>query len=463
MKSYILLSYQISGFLKKICTLVLHILKLFLSLQKINPMQTRSLILLIQRISLVFFIILSFKISAQSPFSGLILDERSKPIQNVGIYRIDSTFLTITNQNGVFNLKNVKTGDTIYTRHLSYKSVMHVIDTLDFSKKIVLKMEFDEKSLPEVEIYAGKPHVAYSNKVMSVIDYEINDKGIYLIAKKRRGTSLLHLNFTFDTLTDMKISDDYYNIYKDVYGEMQLVSNADVWQIGHKKYKDRTFEMELMYRTSLENFLQLFRGIVCATDSILVGGKYFFFGQEIYYYYFNIGGDQQAHEFHHCVNEENRDLMINLLNPRFGTFYKSGGYLDPRPTYDPCFAFDNKLYLFSFDEDKLFIYNNKMEVIHECPLTFHKYKNWNGKMKMIKKWDTKVILDWATGKFYTTFTDGGVTTIKRCNLEEGTADVVAVLGGFPFIESLRIFNGKAYFLFKNDNTKYNRLFSVAIE
>lgn len=429
---------------------------------KINPMK-KSLIVIIGLLAL--FVLPFIAVAQDNPYSitGLVLDERSKPIQNVGIYRIDSTFLTITNQNGVFNLKNVKTGDTIYTRHLSYKSVMHVIDTLDFSKKIVLKMEFDEKSLPEVEIYAGKPHVAYSNKVMSVIDYEINDKGIYLIAKKRRGTSLLHLNFTFDTLTDKKISDDYYNIYKDVYGEMQLVSNTDVWQIGHKTYKDRVFEMELMYRTSLDNFMQLFRGIVCATDSILVGGKYFFFGQEIYYYYFNIGGNQQAHEFHHCVNEENRDLMKNLLNPRFGTFYKSGGFFDPRPTYDPCFAFDNKLYLFSFDEDKLFIYNNKMEVIHEYPLTFHKYKNWNGKMKMIKKWDNKVILDWATGKFYTTFTDGGVTTIKRCNLEDGTADVVAVLGGFPFIESLRIFNGKAYFLFKNDNTHYNRLYSVAIE
>lgn len=429
---------------------------------KINPMKKNLIVI----VGLLALFVLPLSVIAQdNPYSisGLVLDERSKPIQNVGIYRIDSTFLTITNQNGVFNLKNVKTGDTIYTRHLSYKSVMHVIDTLDFSKKIVLKMEFDEKSLPEVEIYAGKPHVAYSNKVMSVIDYEINDKGIYLIAKKRRGTSLLYLNFTFDTLTDMKISDDYYNIYKDVYGEMQLVSNTDVWQIGHKTYKDRVFEMELMYRTSLDNFMQLFRGIVCATDSILVGGKYFFFGQEIYYYYFNIGGDQQAHEFHHCVNEENRDLMMNLLNPRFGTFYMSGGYLDPKPTYDPCFAFDNKLYLFSFDEDKLFIYNNKMEVIHEYPLTFHKYKHWSGKMKMIKKWDNKVILDWATGKFYTTFTDGGVTTIKRCNLEEGTADVVAVFGGFPFIESLRIYNGKAYFLFKNDNTHYNRLFSVAIE
>lgn len=420
-------------------------------------------ILRILPILLILLILSPLKSFAQSPISGLVLDDRSKPIQNVGIYSIDSTFLTITNQNGMFQLKAAHTGDTIYTRHLSYKSVTHIIDTLDFSKKIVLKMEFDEKSLPEVEILANKPHVAYSNKVMSVVDFEVNEKGIYLIAKRRRGTSLLHLNFACDTLKDLKISDDYYNIYKDVYGEMQLVSDKWVYQIGHKTLKDRFFEMELMYPTSTEYFLKLFGNITCATDSLIVGGKYFFFGQEIYYYYFNIGGDQQAHEFHHCVNEENRDLMINLLNPRFGTFYKSAGLLDPKPTYDPCFAYDNHLYLFSFDEDKLFIYNDKGEVANEYPLTFHKYRHWNGKMKIIKKWNKKVILDDATGKFYTIFLDGGVTTIKRCNLEAGTAETVAVLGGFPFIENLRIYNGKAYFLYKNDNTRNNRLYEVTIE
>ena len=426
-------------------------------------MKNNFSILPILRILSILLILLSQKVSAQSPISGLVLDDRNKPIQNVGIYSIDSTFLAITNQNGVFQLKAARTGDTIYSRHLSYKCVIHVIDTLDFSKKIVLKMEFDEKSLPEVEIMANKPHVAYSNKVMSVVDFEINEKGIYLIAKRRRGTSLLHLNFACDTLKDLKISDDYYNIYKDVYGEMQLVSDDWVYQIGHKTYKDRFFEMELLYPTATEYFLKLFGNITCATDSLIVGGKYFFFGQEIYYYYFNIGGDQQSHEFHHCINEENRDLMINLHNPRFGTFYKSAGLLDPKPTYDPCFAYDNKLYLFSFDEDKLFIYNNKGEVVNEYPLTFHKYKNWNGKMKIIKKWNKKVILDDATGKFYTIFLDGGVTTIKRCNLEEGTAETVAVLGGFAFIENLRIYNGKAYFLFKNDNTRNNRLYEITIE
>lgn len=417
--------------------------------------------------SLLIFVpllLLSLQAFAQNKvISGLVLDERSKPIQNVGIYRIDSTFLTITDKNGVFNLKNVKTGDTIYTRHLSYNSVTHIIDTLDFSNRIALKMEFDEKSLPEVEIYGSAPHVAYNNKVVSVMDFEINEKGIYLLARRRRNNSLLHLNFACDTLTELKVSPDYYNIYKDVYGEMQLVSDEDVWQIGHKTVRDYVFEMELMYRTPTSRFVNIFKNIACATDSLLIGGRYFFFGQEIYYYYFNIGGDQKAHELHHCVNEENRDLMINLLNPRFGTFYRSAGFLDPKPTYDPVFAYDNKVYLFSFDDDKTFVYNNLGEIVAEYPLTFHKYRHWRGDMRVIKKWDKKVIMDWATGKFYTTFTDGGVTTIKRIDLETGTAETVYTISGFAFIENLRIYNGKAYFLYKNDNTRYNRLYSVAIE
>ena len=134
-----------------------------------------------------------------------------------------------------------------------------------------------------------------------------------------------------------------------------------------------------------------------------------------------------------------------------------------KPTYDPVFAYDNKLYLFAFDEDKTFVYNNLGEVVAEYPLICHKYRHWRGDMRVIKKWDKKVILDWATGKFYTTFTDGGVTTIKRINIEAGTAENVYTISGFAFVENLRIYNGKAYFLYKNDNTRNSRLFEVAIE
>ena len=84
-------------------------------------------------------------------------------------------------------------------------------------------------------------------------------------------------------------------------------------------------------------------------------------------------------------------------------------------------------------------------------------------MKVIQKWNKKVILDEATSTFYTTFVEDGITTIKKINIEKGTAETVSVLGGFPFIENLRIHGGKAYFLFADDNSGNKRLYEVAIE
>ena len=409
----------------------------------------------------IFFLFLFSSITAfaqNNVINGICLDNRNKPIKDVGIYSIDSTILAVTNREGLFELKNSKPGDTIYASHLAFDNLTYIIDSLNYSKRIVFKLKPSQMSLPEVEIVGNVPHVAYDNKVVSVKDFEINDKGIYLLAQRRRNNAILHLNFNCDTLTDLKISPDYYNIFKDVYGEMHIISDKDVWQIGHKTLKDRVFDMELLYHYPLIEFYTAFSNIACVTDSVIVAGKYFYFDQEIYYYYFNIGGDQQPHEFHHCVNQEMRDLIYYSIKNKWGL-----GGLFIKPTYDPIFAYDNKLYLFSFDEDKTFVYNNIGEVVHEYPLTCHKYRHWRGDMRVIKKWKQKVLMDWATGKFYTIFEDGGVTTIKRINIETGAAETVYTIRGFAFVENLRIYNGKAYFLYKNDNTRYSRLYEVTIE
>ena len=421
-------------------------------------MKIKSLLLFIP---FVFIVLSPLSVSAQNTvINGVCLDNRNKPIRDAGIYAIDSTILAVTNKDGQFSLKHSQPGDTIYASHLSFENITYVIDSNDVNKRIVIKMTPTRLQLPEVEFVENLPHVAYDNKIVTVKDFEINEKGIYLLAQRRRNNAILHLNFNCDTLTELKISPDYYNIFKDVYGEMHIVSDNDVWQIGHKTLKNRVFDMELMYHYSLTEFLSAFSNIACVTDSVLVGGRYFYFDQEIYYYYFNIGGDQQPHEFHHCVNEETRDLIYYSMKYKWG-LGKLALFL--KPTYDPIFAYDNKLYLFSFDEDKTFVYNNLGEVVNEYPLTFHKYRHWKGDMRVIKKWGKKVIMDDATGKFYTIFVDDGVTTIRRINIETGTTDKTFVIGGFPFIENLRIYNGKAYFLYKNDNTRNSRLYEVRIE
>ena len=421
----------------------------------------KSSILYVILVISVLYILSSVTASAQNTvINGICLDDRNKPIRDVGIYSIDSTILAVTNRDGLFTLKYSFPGDTIYASHVAFDNVVYVIDSLNFSKRIVIKMQPSQLSLPEVEFIGNVPHVAYDNKVVSVKDFEINEKGIYLLAQRRRNNAILHLNFACDTLKELKISPAYYNIFKDVFGEMHIISNDDVWQIGHKTFKNRFFEMELMYRTPLNNFLKAFKNVACATDSVIVGGRYFFFDQEIYYYYFKINGDQTPVLLHHVVNQEGRDLYFNVM--RYGNLYRAGN-LFFKPTYDPVFAYDNRLYLFAFDEDKLFVFNNLGEIVNEYPLTFHKYKHWSGKMKVISKWNKKVILDEACGVFYTTFEEDAITTIKKIDIENGTAETVAVFGGFPFIENLRIYNGKAYFLYANDVSRNKRLYEVVIE
>ena len=414
----------------------------------------------------VLFVILFLSplcVSAQNTvINGVCLDNRNKPIRDAGIYAIDSTILAVTNKDGQFSLKHSQPGDTIYASHLSFENITYVIDSNDVNKRIVIKMTPTRLQLPEVEFVENLPHVAYDNKIVTVKDFEINEKGIYLLAQRRRNNAILHLNFNCDTLTELKISPEYYNIFKDVFGEMHIISDDDVWQIGHKTLMGKTMAMELLYHYPLMEFYTAFSNIACATDSVIVGGRYFYFDQEIFYYYFNIGGDKQPHEFHHCVNEEGRDYIYFAIKYKWGLPQRSGD-LFCKPTYDPIFSYNNNLYLFSFDEDKVFVYNNLCEYVCEYPLTFHKYRHWSGEMRVIKKWGKKVILDSATGKFYTTFVEDGITTIKKIDIENGTAETIAILGGFPFIENLRIYNGKAYFLFKNDNTRNSRLYELKIE
>ena len=391
---------------------------------------------------------------------GVCLDDRNKALENVGIYSVDSILLAVTDEQGLFTLFSSKEGDSIFASHLAYENVSYVVGKHDFDNVIVIKMNEFSTMLPEVEIVGNVPHVAYENKVISIEDYEINEKGIYLIAKRRRHASLIHLNFTCDTLKEIKISNKFYNLFKDVYGEMHLVSSKEVWQIGHLTLKNKFMEMRLLYHSSLENFLKSFSNVACATDSIIVTGHYFFYNTELYYKFYKNDGSKKQHLLRHIVDKEGRELAINMK--KFGSFENAGDMFQ-RPIYNPIFKTDTALVLFSFDEDKTVIYNHLGEFVEDKPLGFHKYKHWSGKMKVIQKWNRKVILDEATSTFYTTFVEDGITTIKRIYIDEGTAETVSVLGGFPFIENLRIHNGKAYFLYANDYTNNKRLYEVAIE
>lgn len=65
--------------------------------------------------------------------------------------------------------------------------------------------------------------------------------------------------------------------------------------------------------------------------------------------------------------------------------------------------------------------------------------------------------------FYAVFLSDGITTLKKIDIATGTAETTAVFGGFPFIDDkLKIYDGKAYFLYANDVSRNKRLYEVTI-
>ena len=76
----------------------------------------------------------------------------------------------------------------------------------------------------------------------------------------------------------------------------------------------------------------------------------------------------------------------------------------------------------------------------------------------------EVLMDADNNAFYAVFLSDGITTLKKIDVNNGTAETTAVFGGFPFIDDkLKIHHGKAYFLFANDASRKKRLYEVALE
>lgn len=151
--------------------------------------------------NLIIFILLivaSIGLKAQnvSVVQGVVQNEKGKAIENVSVYVHDSILVFISDENGSFAYDRAKIGDKLRFAHVGYEPVYYSIKDKDLNgKPININMKTKSHELFEVEVTANAPHKAFDNPVRSVLDYVIADDGIYLIAYRRRNTSVLHLSF----------------------------------------------------------------------------------------------------------------------------------------------------------------------------------------------------------------------------------------------------------------------------
>lgn len=412
---------------------------------------------------LMFFVIIVNCGTAQnnSNIQGYCKDENGKPIENVSVYVHDSLLVSVTDEQGRFTYSLAKTGLKLRFAHMVFEPTYYTIKEKDINgKNLTISMKTKSYDLLEVEVTANAPHIAFDNPVMTVIDYTIREDGIYLIAYRRRNSTLLHLSFDMDTLHELPISSRYKYLNKDAFGDIYALNDYQASLVGFMELDNgKKMMMNFYHSMSRKAFYDKFSAVVAAIDSVYITGRYFYYNKEMAYYRNHLGSDKEPELLHYIVDEEARDDIWLLLH----TGGIGSNFWVNDPIYNPIYAIDNQFYLFAYTDRETLVFDAAGNELERYPLTFHEYRKWNGKMVPDRRWKQKMLYDMARKEFYTFFVTDGIYTLKRIDLETGTATSVMDLSGYPFAQNMRIHDGVLYFIYPTGINKRKALYQVRLE
>lgn len=428
--------------------------------------------------------------------NAIVTNNKGMFLKDVAIYDNNNTLIGITNRDGKTEF-HAYSNDTVFFSHIGFERKAVKIDTLSsFAVKdgiysMLVVLEKKPHILPKAVVVENAPHLAYSNKDIWVSNYKVTNNGLYLIVDNISEHTLILLSHEQDTLSKIKIDDDFENFYEDAFGNIHLYSTDSVYQTFYDGEK-----LNFIYSNDYKTFSQVLFPVKVVTDSILITQKYGLLYQEIFYYKVHrrtkefgllanlIGSASEAAKFFWI--DVRRDAIIDRVmaenpmfvdpnNVRFGNdlsfleqdddvlpnasineeeiynntilkhFYNSA-YFTLTPIYCPIEFINDTIYVFDFENDKLMRFNEDGTFVSESDMTFHRttyFKN----IRINNPWDNNIIVDKAIGKCYAQFSTDGIVTLKEINLKDGTIHHEIKLSDHYFPTNIQIYNNFVYYLF----------------
>ena len=408
---------------------------------------------------LVPYVLLPITASAQNSevlnVNVIVSDTIGKVLKDVAIYNSKQNLIGITDNFGKTTI-TAHLGDAVVFSHISYEQKTMKVS----NENMLVVLNAKTNMLPEAEIVENAPHLAYKNKEVWIVDYIVGKEGITAITTIGKTSHLLHLGFEQDTLSIRQIDTKYENLFRDVFGNIHLVGPDSTYQI----YSDRE-TMYLLYGTLREKFDKTFAPIAALTDSILVTKQAFYYGQELAFFKVNRNTrktellcDVYGESLEMAKNwdrDNNRLLRLQNIdtslfynpveNPEYRSEVVDNIYkkLMLKELYVPIFNVNNLIYIFDFQKDAIYKYNNLGDYLDRTEIAFHRgFRN-----SINKNWENHIIYDDATNECYAQFTKDGIVTLKKINLKTGNIDASYTLDSHVFPENIQIHNGTVYYKF----------------
>ena len=428
-------------------------------------------------VTFVLLVLLSFSASAQNnnflSINVIVSDTLGKTLKDVAIYNSQQNLIGITDNFGKTSI-SARYGDVITFSRVNYEQKYMTVS----DEYMLVFLKAKTNILPEAEIIENVPHLAYSNKQVWVSDYKVNDAGMYLILDNNSEHSLIFLSHEQDTLAKAKIAKKFDYLYEDAFGNIHLLSNDSAYQTYYDGEK-----LNMLYPVDIQTFKRKLMPVQVITDSLLILQQYASMWQEIFYVSVN-RNTKETKTLIDCYGPTRewgryyyRDMMkdglidrMEMENPMFPNIMEMLGvqsssaseepyadnevdeltrmnkYVDfdnsqraryvVNPIYCPIAFFDDTIYVFNFENDKLYKFTENGTWISSCDLTFHR-----------NSWDKKLIIDKALGKCYAQFSKDGHVTLKEIDLQTGTIKNTIELTHHVFPENIQIHKGTVYYKF----------------
>ncbi len=439
-------------------------------------------------VPLALFVLLSFSASAQNDkvlnVNVIVSDTTGKVLKDVAIYNSKQNLIGITNNFGKTTI-SAHIGDAIVFSHVSYEqktmkiSNDNILDKTENECFMLVDLTPKVNILPEAEIVENVPHLAYSNKQVWVSDYKVNNAGMYLILDNNSEHSLIFLSHEQDTLAKAKIAKKYDYLYEDAFGNIHLLSKDTAYQTFYDGEK-----LNMLYPVDINTFKQKLMPVQVITDSLLVLQRYASMWQEILYISVN-RNNKETKVLADCYGPTRewgrtyfRDLKkdgiidaIQKENPMFPDIMemlgieKSNTFGDDaientfvdfensqraryrlQPIYSPIAFFNDTIYVFDLEKDKLLKFTQSGTPVSETDISFHR-TTYRKDSRIGNTWDRNIIVDKALGKCYAQFSKDGHVTLKEIDLQTGTTKNTIELNHHVFPENIQIHNGIVYYKF----------------
>ena len=414
----------------------------------------------------------------------IVSDNQGNVLKDVAIYNSKNKLIGITNHEGITWITS-RFGDAIIFSHLSFEhKIIKISEYEDMYEeefnnfKMIVKMEAKSHVLPEVTIVENAPQLAYKNKEVWVLDYSVDEKGIMAVTTDGKESQLLHLGFEQDTISIKKIDKKLDNLfreilYQDLFGNTHLYSLDSAFQIYSEKDK-----LELLYGVTLEKHKSTFGNLYALTDSIVVTRNEFYSGQEIVYFMTNRnnGKTEVLCDVYGSSLKMAKNWHIDNVRLRRALNPGSSDFVNPyeRPEewnnfeedmikrlmlqeiYVPLLNVDNKIYIFDFQKDYVYKYNDKGRYLGKKEISFHLKSKYARRDAPGNPWDKKLIYDKARKECYAQFTSDGTVTLKKIDLESGNVIATYVLDDHYFPENIQVYDGTVYYQFIDNRMTFGK-------